>query len=265
MHATTPEFGVLLRHWREARRFSQLDLALQAEVSSKHVSFLETGRNHPSREMILRLSQAMDIPLRDRNALLNAAGFAAAYRESTSGAPAVEQAEEALARILAKQEPYPAIVLDADWELLRRNEGARALAEFLLPGSSAGTGNALEMLFAAEGLMPFVGNWEQLAPVLLMRLWRETLQPGCSEQRRQLFRRLDAMPTTPTNWRELAGSLPTGPTIDLVLEKDGVRFAFFTTVTTFGTPQDVMLQELRMESYFPSDDATRELCRSWAT
>jgi len=257
-------FGPLLRHWREARRLSQLDLALQAEVSSKHVSFLETGRNQPSRDMILRLSQAMDLPLRDRNTLLNAAGYADAYRTSGLDGTAVERAGEALDRLLEKQEPYPAIVLDADWNLVRRNTGARGLAEFLLPGVPPRSGNALEWLFAADGLMPFVVNWPQLASVLLVRLWRETLLPGCSDTRRELFRRLEAMATTPPDWRALAGKLPTGPTIDLVLQKDGRRYAFFTTVTTFGTPQDVTLQELRIESYFPSDEATHRLCESLA-
>lgn len=260
----TDGFGTLLRHWREARRYSQLELALQADVSSKHVSFLETGRNRPSRDMVLRLSQALDIPLRDRNALMNAAGFADAYRASMLEGPAVEQAQEALKRLLGKQEPYPAIVLDADWNLVRRNDGARRLTGFLLPGRSAGAGNALELLFAPDGLMPLVVNWPQLSAVLLARLWRETLQPGCSDARKQLFARLAAMPTTPPDWRMLASGLPTGPTIDLVLQKDDTRYAFFTTVTTFGTPQDVTLQELRIESYFPSDEVTRRLCEKLA-
>ena len=174
---TTTVFGALLRQWREARRFSQLDLALQADVSSKHVSFLETGRNRPSREMILRLTQAMDVPLRDRNALLGAAGFAPAYRESPIDASSIEQAEEALTRILEQQEPFPAIVVDAEWMLVRRNRAAIALGEIFLPGGPASGFNALELLFSPDGLQPFVANWEELSSMLLMRVWRESLVP----------------------------------------------------------------------------------------
>jgi transcriptional regulator with XRE-family HTH domain len=257
------DFGALLRHWREARRFSQLDLALQADVSSKHISFLETGRNRPSREMILRLTQAMDVPLRDRNTLLNSAGFAPAYRESAMDAPFVGQAEEALERILEKQEPFPAIVLDADWNLVRRNHGAAAFASFLLPGAPGDAFNVLELLFSRDGLQPLIANWEQLSSTLLMRLWRETLSPDCSDYRRNLFEALARSPATPPTWRNIAAELPSGPTVDLVVVKGGRRFSFFTTVTTFGTPQDVTLQELRIESYFPSDEASRALCASW--
>lgn len=263
MDSTNTPFGPLLRHWREARNFSQLDLALQADISSKHVSFLETGRNQPSREMIMRLTQAMDVPLRDRNLLLNSAGFTPVYLESALDAPAVEQAHEALNRILEKQDPYPAIVLDAGWNLVVQNRGAAALAAMFLPASSNAGTNALEMLFSADGLQPFVVNWEQLSSMLLMRVFREAIGPESSAQRRDLLARLEAMPTSPQNWKELAGSYPGGPTLDLILRKDDRQYSFFTTVTSFGTPQDITLQELRIESYFPSDDETRRLCATW--
>lgn len=257
------QFGNLLRHWRQARRYSQLDLAMQADISSKHVSFLETGRNQPSREMILRLTQAMDVPLRDRNLLLDSAGFAPVYEESGIDSPMVGPANEALARILDKQEPYPAIVLDAGWNLVMQNRGADALGQFLLPGAPASGFNALELLFSPQGLQPFVINWERLASLLLMRVFRETMSPGRGRANRELFDRLEAMPTTPRNWKDLSARHPDGPTVDLILKKDGRQYAFFTTVTTFGTPQDVTLQELRIESYFPSDETTRKLCESW--
>lgn len=257
------EFGGLLRHWRESRRLSQLDLALEANVSSKHVSFLETGRNRPSRDMILRLSQVLEVPLRDRNTLLDCAGFAPIYRQSALDSPQVDQAKEAIARILEKQDPYPAIVLDADWMLVQQNRGAGALGQLFLGDLPAPTGNALEVLFSADGLQPFVSNWEQLSAIILMRLYRDTLSPAASEYSQELFERLLTMPTTPDNWREIAGRLPTGPTVDMVLEKDDLRLSFFTTITTFGTAQDITLQELRIESYFPSDEVTRELCAGW--
>jgi transcriptional regulator with XRE-family HTH domain len=260
---TDTDFGALLRHWRQTRRFSQLDLALHADISSKHVSFLETGRNRPSREMILRLTRAMDVPLRDRNSLLHAAGFAPAYTESALDAPGIQEAEEALTRILEKQEPYPAIVLDGEWRLVRRNRGAVAMGEMFLPGNPEAGVNALELLFSPDGLQPYVVNWTELAALLLMRLWRDATAPGAPGGQRGLFDKLERMPTTPGQWRTLAADLPSGPTVDIVLRKDGREYAFFTTITTFGTAQDVTLSELRIESWFPSNDETRALCRAW--
>lgn len=258
-----PTFGSILRHWREARRYSQLDLALEANVSSKHVSFLETGRNRPSREMIIRLSNAMDIPLRDRNLMLSAAGFADAYTETSLAAPEVSQVEEALTRILDKHEPYPAIVVDANWDVVRQNSGGIRLVGLFLDEPDIAAQNAFELLFSENGLRPWVEGWETLSSILLMRLFRETLSAGDNSEKLDLFRRIESMPTTPANWRELASQLPSGPTIDLILKKGGRRLRFFTTVTTFGTPQDVTLQELRIESYFPADEETRILCESW--
>ena len=263
MQAPQSSFGSLLRHWRETRRYSQLDLALEANVSSKHVSFLETGRNKPSREMILRLSNAMDVPLRDRNLMLAAAGFAGAYPERALDAPENSQVDEALQRILEKHDPYPAIVLDAAWDVVRQNRGGVRLAGLFLDEPDIASRNGFEILFSPSGLQPYIDNWETLASILLMRLFRETLSAGAPPRALELFRRIESMPTAPPNWRELASDLPSGPTIDLVLKKGEIDVRFITTVTTFGTPQDVTLQELRIESYFPADEATRALCEDW--
>lgn len=261
--STSSDFGSILRHWRQSRRFSQLDLALQADVSSKHVSFLENGRNRPSREMIIRLSNAMDLPLRDRNLMLSAAGFAGAYGEGSLESPDFHQVDEALHRILDKHEPFPAIVLDSDWMIVRQNQGAARVSELFVPDPQAIGGNAFDLLFSEDGLQPYVEGWEVLSSTLLMRLFRESLDATGSPKKRALFERIAAMPTTPPNWRELAARLPSGPTINLVLKKDELVCRFFTTITTFGTAQDITLQELRIESYFPADEATRRLCESW--
>lgn len=258
------DFGTILRHWRQARRFSQLDLALQADVSSKHVSFLETGRNKPSREMILRLASAMDIPLRDRNLMLAAAGYAGAYSETPLDSPAIVQVDEALRRLLQQQEPYPAIVLDADWCIVRQNRAASAMAACFIDDVASFAGqSALDMLFSPFGLQPYVVNWERLSSILLLRLFRDSIAPTANERLPQLFARLAALPTTPPNWRELASSEPSGPTLEMALRKGDINCRFFTTVTTFGTPQDVTLQELRIEQYFPADSQTDSVCRSW--
>jgi len=259
------EFGTILRHWREARRFSQLDLALQANVSSKHVSFLETGRNRPSREMILRLANAMDVPLRDRNLMLAAAGFTGAYSECRLDSPSVAQVDEALSRLLRQQEPYPAIVLDANWMVVRQNVAAAAMAAcFMRDPASVPGRSAMEILFSPDGLQASVLNWERLSSVLLMRLFRESVSPTGTEALRELLNRLLEMPATPRNWHELANREPDGPTLDMELRKGQITCRFFTTVTTFGTPQDVTLQELRIEQYFPADDETDAVCRRWA-
>jgi len=263
MSAVQSKFGSLLRHWRETRRLSQMALSLEANISSKHVSFLETGRNQPTREMILRLSQALEVPMRDRNLLLNCAGFAPAYRESSLDSQFVDQANEAIARILATHNPYPAIVMDADWKMLRQNDGAIALGQTLVPGAPTEGFNALFLLFDPQGLQPFVTNWEELSAVILMRLYRESLEPTASDRRKHIFNQLLSMPTTPGNWREIGSRLPGGPTVNMDLEKDGQRYSFFTTLTTFGTAQDITLQEIRIESYFPSNDVTRKLCENW--
>lgn len=262
--ADPTSFGALLRHWREQRRYSQLDLALEADISSKHVSFLETGRNQPSREMIVRLSNAMDVPLRDRNLMLSAAGFASAYSETPLNAPEIRQAEEALSRILEKHEPYPAIVVDSNWNVVRQNQGGMRLSALFLDQPELASQNAFELLFAEDGLQPWVEDWELLSSALLMRLFRETLSGSDNAEKLALFQRIEAMPTTPRNWRELSSRLPAGPTIDLSLRKGSTRMRFFTTVTTFGTAQDVTLQELKIESYFPSDEPTRQMCESWS-
>ena len=156
---TASQFGTLLRHWRETRRYSQLDLALNADISSKHVSFLENGRNQPSRAMILRLATAMDLPLRDRNLLLSAAGFASVYTESSLEAPEFGQVDEALRRILDKHEPYPAIVVDGNWDIVAQNRGAATLMTLFIPHAAELSGNAFEILFSEHGLQPFVVEW----------------------------------------------------------------------------------------------------------
>jgi transcriptional regulator with XRE-family HTH domain len=162
--------GPLLRHWRAARRVSQLDLALDADVSSRHLSFVETGRAQPSREMVLRLAEALEVPLRERNALLLAAGYAPLYRETDLGAPEMVEARLAVEFILAKQEPYPAIVVDRHWNLLLANPSTHRFLALFLPGPPAGPVNVMRLMFDPRGVRPFVENWEEVARHLVERL-----------------------------------------------------------------------------------------------
>ncbi len=181
--AAVPRFGDVLRHWRLARRMSQLTLATEAEISTRHLSFLETGRAQPSREMVLLLAGVLDVPLRDQNVLLTAAGYASIYRETALGAPELSQVRRALGFILAQQEPYPALVVDRHWNLLMQNEGARRLlALFLDPEEVAqvpGPSNVVRMTFHPRGLRRYIANWEALASPLIQQIHRALAYSGC--------------------------------------------------------------------------------------
>ena len=250
--------GQLLRQWRERRRVSQLALALDAEISSRHLSFVETGRSHPSREMVLLLAEVLDVPPRARNDLLAAAGYAPIYRESSLDAPEMAQFRRALDFILRQQEPYPAIVLDRYWNILLANEGADRFVGFFLDPSTAdtlGPPNALRLICHPHALRPFIVNWEATAAALIQWLHRDLLRsadPGI----RLLLDELLAYPDVPHNWRALDLDAPTGPFLAIEMQKGETRLSFFSTLTTLGTPYDITLHELRIESYFPADDAT---------
>lgn len=252
-------FGRMLKHWREVRRVSQLDLSLEADVSTRHLSFLETGRTRPSREMVLRLGEALELPLRDRNALLTAAGFARAYRETEWQAPELAAVREGLGRILSQQEPYPAIVMDSHWNVVMQNDGASRMMRLFPPrGEFEPPLNVLRLSFHPEGLQPYLDDWPALAARLLARLYRESSESDDAELG-ALYEELAGLSTVPRNWREHIGALTDTPTLELTLDNGSERCRLFTTITTFGTPQDLTLQELRIESYFPSDAATARL------
>ena len=191
MDATAPldevGFGPLLRRWRTRRRLSQLDLAVEAGVSTRHLSFIETGRAQPSREMVLLLARALDVPLRDRNDLLTMAGYAPIYRATSLEAPAMAQVRRALDFILRQQEPYPALVLDRHWNVLRVNDGsARVQAVFLDPKAVAELGppNAMRLMFHPSGFRPYIVNWEPTAASLIQWLHRDAVSGRVSSSSR---------------------------------------------------------------------------------
>src|SRR5512143_785959 len=171
--------GTLLKQWRERRRISQLTLSLEAEISSRHLSFVETGRSHPSREMVLRLAKVLDVPPRARNDLLSAAGYAPIYRESSLDAPEMAQFRRALDFILRQQEPYPAIVLDRYWNILLGNEGADRFVGFFVDvavATALGPPNAMRLICHPHGLRPYIINWEITTAVLIQWLHRDLLR-----------------------------------------------------------------------------------------
>jgi transcriptional regulator with XRE-family HTH domain len=252
-------FGTALRSWRQVRGKSQLDLALDAGVSPRHVSFLETGRARPSREMILTLARTLDVPLRERNTLLGAAGFAPAFAERSLDEPELAPARRALDLILAHQEPWPAVVMDRRWEIVRTNGAAgRFFARFPagpeLPAASAG--NVLRQMFHPAGLRRWVANWEEVAEALVQRVHREAIGGVPDAATRALLAEILEQPDVPERWRLPDLSRPLAPFVPVVFAAPGLRLAFFSAVTTLGTPQDVTLQELRIECFFPADAET---------
>ena len=266
--AGLPMFGELLRHWRLARRLSQLTLATEAEVSARHLSFLETGRTQPSREMVLRLAGVLEVPMREQNVLLTAAGYAPMYRETSLGAPELSQVRRALGFMLAQQEPFPALVVDRHWNMLMQNEAARRLfGLFLDPEETAqvpGPPNAVRLTFHPHGLRRYIANWEDLAGPLIQQIHRETVGGTPDEGTRRLLDELLAYPGVPSRWRTADAKAQSAPFLSLDLRKGDLTLRFFTTIATLGTPQDITLQELRVECFFPADGATEELARRLA-
>lgn len=256
-------FPALLRYWRGARGLSQLDLAGAAGVSAKHVSFLETGRAKPSQEMVLRLASTMDLPLRDQNALLVSAGFAEVFRGTADGAfePVVQRAIELMKQ---HQEPFPLLVFDRHYDLVTANDATQRLLGLLLGDAAGREPNVMKLLFDPELLRPFVVEWERVAKVLLNRLQRELLHRRRDLGLQSLISTLCAYPDVPEDWRVPDLTAPSHATLDVQFEYGGQRFGFLTTLTVFQAPQNVALEELHIESYFPLDDVTERLCRQLA-
>ncbi|MCB9765759.1 MAG: helix-turn-helix transcriptional regulator [Alphaproteobacteria bacterium] len=253
-------FGGLLKQWRVVRRTSQLDLAEDAEVSPRHVSFLETGRARPSREMVLVLASALEVPLRERNVLLAAAGFSPAYTEGDLDGQAMAAVRRALDWTLRQAEPFPAVALNRRWDVVTTNRAAGALFGLLL-GDRAPTGpvNVLRMMLDPDGLRPLVSNWRTLVPELLRRIRREAVERVLDAETEALLD--EVMPWVPPELRGHDVTVPSVPVIPVHFRKGDLDLRFFSTVTVLGTPQDVTAQELRVEVFFPEDAHTEAEAR----
>jgi transcriptional regulator with XRE-family HTH domain len=263
----TMAFAARLRWWRERRGLSQLALANTAEVSQRHLSFLEVGRTAPSREMVLRLAATLDLPLRQQNALLLAAGFAPVWRESALGAPELAVVNRALDYMLAQQEPYPAFVVDRRWNLLRLNKGGERLVGFLTdtppaPADPASPINLADALLAPDVLRPLIVNWREVALYFLRGVQADALADG-TEETAALLARLLAYPDTPRISQAPAMDEAQGPVLAIHFAKAATSLRLFTTLATLGTPQDVTAQEIRIECFFPADEASAEIFREW--
>jgi transcriptional regulator with XRE-family HTH domain len=267
MSRASASFDSRLR-WRRARcGFSQFELAGIAGTSQRHLSFLESRRTEPSREMVLRLAAALDIPLRQQNALLLAAGFAPTWRESDLAAPELAQVNSALDHMLAQQEPYPAFVVDRRWNLLRANEGAARFTAFLtgpapVGHEASGAVNLADALMSPDALRPLIANWQEVGLYFLRGVQADAIADGTRETA-ELLQRLLAYPDVAA----LAQAAPAetdGPVLAMHFRKDQTSLRLFTTIATLGTPQDVMLQEIRIECFFPADADTAHLFHDWA-
>ena len=220
------------------------------------MSFVESGRSQPSRAMVLRLARVLDVPIRERNALLLAAGYAPLYGESGLDGAHAAHVRAALERVLSGHEPYPAVVMDRHWNVTRGNGAAGRLFEWLLGPAAAGPANVVGLMFSPTGLRPHVANWEQAAEALIRRVHREAVGGVLDPETLALRDAALAEPGVPAAWRlPDPGHVPL-PVVPVTFAKDGLVLSYFSAVTTLGTPQDAMLQEIRIESFFPADDAT---------
>jgi transcriptional regulator with XRE-family HTH domain len=268
MTGNTSLVGSLLREWRAARRMSQLDLALTAEVSPRHLSFVETGRAVPSREMVLTLARALEVPFRDRNAMLTAAGYAPVYRETSLEDPNMAEIRHALELLLRQHEPFIAVALDRRWDVVMCNAAyARFLALFgdealrlepyrVLPAPRL---NLLKLLFGP--FKAIVANWDEVAREVIERAQREA---GVDRDptRRQIIE--ECMRMAPPEWRAPRPDAPPRLVVTVDLRLGDLRARLFSTITTLGTAQDITLQELHIESFHPADAESERLARALA-
>jgi len=263
--ANVVAFPDLLRDCRRGRRLSQLDLAVEAEVSQRHLSFLESGRAKPSREMVLQLAQALDLPLRERNRLLQAAGYAGVFPQRKLEAADMGPVRQALEQLLKHHEPFPAVVVDRAWNLVMANDSVSRVFGLLgnldeLYDRVCGTGqrNILKLTFHPQGLQPFIANFNEIAPPLLARTAREALE---HPEVQTVLEEVLSYPGIPARWRvQEVHPLPL-PVIPTEFRVGPVSVKLFSMLTTFGTPQDITTDELRVESFYPADAMSEALLR----
>ncbi|WP_165371629.1 helix-turn-helix domain-containing protein [Pseudolysobacter antarcticus] len=256
------DFPAALRYWRGKRGYSQLRLSTESNISQRHISFIESGRSQPSKELILKLGAVLDIPLRQRNVILLAAGFAPAYHERSLSDPELQSVRHALQFMLAQQSPYPALVVDRLWNLLMVNAPAAMLMRWLLgaPADQAiaqdGSLNVLRILLDPAGLRPHLANWEAVCGDMLHWIQREAMSDGPGSEATRLLENLIAFSGLPAITQTPNLDSRALPFLAMHIRKDDVALNLFTTITTLGTPHDVTVHELRVEAFFPADAAT---------
>lgn len=259
--ASRPRVGSLLRDWRERRHLSQLDLAVGAGVSARHVSFVETGRSRPSAEMVMQLADHLDVPLRDRNALLLAAGYAPAYAQRDLEDPEMGPVRDAIDRLLRGHEPYPALVADRHWGLVAGNRALAMLTAGVADHLLEPPVNVLRLGLHPDGLAPRILNLPHWRAHLLDRLSRQAVVSG-DPALFALHEELAAFPGgRPGHAVDLEASEIAVP---LRIEIEGTELAFISTATSFGTATEITVSELAIESFFPADERTARFVRAWS-
>ncbi len=256
MSTSTGTIGDQLRIWRQRRRMSQLDLAMEAEISTRHLSFVETGRAAPSREMVLRLAETLDVPLRERNRMLVAAGFAPSFPERRLDDPAMQPIRAAIEQVLAGHEPFPALAIDRHWTLISANQAVLRLLAGIPAGLLAPPVNVLRLSLHPEGLAPRIVNLPEWREHLFARLRRQ-LDLSADPAIGALLEELRGYPDPAGRpWRPARAAAEVAPVIPFQLATEGGVLAFVSTTMVFGTPVDITLAELAVESFFPADGAT---------
>lgn len=262
---TTRLFPALLRHWRNKRGLSQLDLALAADVSARHISFLETARSSPSPEMVLRLGATLDVSLRQANEMLRAAGHEAVYPEPGLEQGLPTEVAHALGLMKAHHEPFPLLVMNRSYDLLDLNAGALALFGAAMPRADFAAGGAMNLArltFDPDGAQPAIANFDEVGSALLWRIQREVLAEPDDGPLRALLDDLLAMPTVDEHWRNADLSVPSTPSVGVSLHVGEDVLHFMTMITALQAPQTVALDELRIETWFPTEAATADACRA---
>jgi transcriptional regulator with XRE-family HTH domain len=264
--------GDLVREWRQRRRLSQLDLALDADISPRHLSFLETGRSTPSREMVLRLAERLEVPLRERNTLLLAAGYAPAFRERPLTDPEMASARQAVDLVLAGHEPFPALAVDRHWQLVAANRAVTPMLAGIAPSLLQPPVNVLRLGLHPEGLAQRIANLDEWRGHVLARLRRQIDVSG-DPVLRELLEELRAYPVdtpaglgerAPADSRATPSSAISSVVVPLRLVTDAGILSFISTTTVFGTPVDITVSELALETFFPADPATAAMLRAAA-
>lgn len=263
------DFSAALRYWRNKRGYSQLRLSTESAISQRHISFLESGRAQPSKEMVLKLGLVLEVPLRQRNVMLLAAGFAPAYQERSLSDPELKSVKQALDFMLAQQAPFPALVVDRLWNLVMANGPAAMMMKWLLdmpddmPIPTDGV-NVLKLMLDPAGARKYVCNWENVSADLLHWIQREAMSDGPGSEAAELLKELIAFPGIKTATQTPNLDTRALPFLAVRIRKDDAELNLFTTITTMGTPHDVTVHELRIECFFPADEATAGWFRSRA-
>ncbi|MEM9778037.1 MAG: helix-turn-helix transcriptional regulator [Chloroflexota bacterium] len=257
MNRKTDHVGSLIKYWRSKRRMSQYDLASESGISTKHLSFVETGKSRPSQKLLNRFSQVLGLSLQNQNSLFLAAGYAPKFTKAPIHSDSMIIIDNAIDHILKGHDPYPTLVVDSNYDIIKANQGYKAVVDcFLGDGSSHQFTNVYSLMFEQEGLQPFIQNWPLFESNLLGRLLQEA-NATQNEQLKLLYEDLKAL--RPVSKLTVADSGYELPILDFTLEKENISFRFFSMLTTFGTPLDVTVQNLRIESMFPADERTKQL------